>query len=90
MGICLNWGFHYHLSQSCLPGEVPHSLSLGRREVIWFHQSPKEQFCLLPGNKSQNLPMHELFLLQQDLRKLIVGEGMMPLQPLVQHFRNAV
>lgn len=35
MGICLNWGLHYHLSQSCLPGEVPHSLSLGRRAVTW-------------------------------------------------------
>lgn len=32
--------------------------------------------------------MHELFPLQQDLRNLLLVRGVMPLQPLVQHFRN--
>lgn len=44
MGICLNWGFYYHSSQPCLPGEVPLSLSLGSREVIWsIHVSQREE-----------------------------------------------
>lgn len=34
--------------------------------------------------------MHELLPSQQDLSNLMVREGMMPLEALVQHFRNAV
>lgn len=34
--------------------------------------------------------MHELLPSQQDLSNLMVREGMMPLEALVQHFRSAV